>query len=116
MSAELSRRKWYQHWYRPGKDTPLGYFAAHVVFVALVLVGLQSAILGRGWHLMPEEILPGAFDLAWLVKVLNSKRARRRKLSLGRRFELRLSGMSGPDPGEALWIDTPESHAGIPLD
>lgn len=116
LSAELSRRRWYHHWFRPGKDTPLGYFAGHVVLIGLLLVGLPSAIIGLGWHLTTEEILPGALDLAWLVKVLRSKRARRRGPSLGRRFEHRLSRVSRHSQGEVLWIDTPEARAGIPLD
>jgi hypothetical protein len=112
FSAELSRRRWYHHWLRPGTDTPLGYFAGHVVFVALLLADLPGAILGHGWRFMPEAILPGLLDLTWLAKVLNSKRAGYRKLGfMGWLFSLTHHGR-----GEVLWIDTPESHVGVPQD
>lgn len=106
MSRELSRRKPHQHWYRPGTDTPLGYFAAHFAFMSAILFGATGAVLGRGWHFDVHEIGLAAIDTSWLLRTLIRKRRRGRpRRALGRRAR-----------GEVLWIDTPESHTGIPLD
>jgi hypothetical protein len=104
FAAAIGRRKWHQHWYRPGNDTPLGYFVGRFAFLALLVAGLPTAVLGRGWHVLGEYVTAAVVDGTWMTTRLI------RKYRKGRRLPL------GPGTRGERWIDTPESRAGIPLD
>ena len=105
VAADASRRRWYSHWLRPGNDTPLGYYTAHFGYLVLLLFGLQTAVLGRGWHFRFEEVVAVLVDGSWLVRNLVRKTRRGRPVALTPRAR-----------GEVRWIDTPESRTGVPLD
>jgi hypothetical protein len=64
------RRRWFDHWYRPGTDTPLGYFAGRFAFLALLVVGAPSAVIGHGWHPEPGVWLVVLVDGSWHARNL----------------------------------------------
>ena len=73
LDVALPRRRWFEHWYRPGNDTPWGYFAGRFGFLTLLVVGAPKAFVGQGWRAEPGVWVAVLLDGSWQGLVLSRK-------------------------------------------